>query len=96
MHLPQCDAGRCVCHFAALLEIDNRTADDVRLELLTPQGESWATIVPLVRAHSAWAQERRTPLWIPRVKAVRIVGCADGLERWRKAPWGDGGRIVLE
>ena len=95
MRLPQGDALRRVCHFSPLLDVVNRGDEDVRLELLAPEGDVWATIVPLVAAQSNWARGRRTPLWIPRVKAVRAVCAADGRECWRKAPWGDGGVVVL-
>lgn len=93
MRLPQGDSQRCSCHFAPLLDVINETSEDLRLELLSPEGDAWAPISPLVPAFSTWARDRRTPLWIPRVKAVRAVNVRDGLERWRRAPWGDGGVV---
>jgi len=92
MKLPQGEA-REGCHFSALLELENGTADDLRLEILTPDGDAWATLLPLLPAGSVW--RRRAPLYLPRVKAVRLVRTADGLEVWRRAPWGEGGAVSV-
>jgi hypothetical protein len=95
MRLPQGEGVRGGCHFSALLDIDNQSAEDLRLELLTPEGDAWATVELRVPARSRWAEGRTTPLWLPRVKAVRLVRASDGLEVWRQAPWGEGGVVTV-
>jgi hypothetical protein len=93
MRLPQGEGS--LCHFSPLLDVENGTAHDVRLELLSPEGDAWEPVVPLVRAGERWAAGRLTPIWLPRVKAVRVVRVADGAELWRRAPFADGGRVTL-
>ena len=93
LRLPQPDAVRC-CHFAPLLELQNDTGVDLRLELLEPSGTSWASVHPVV-APGAWSKGRCTPLWLPRVKAVRLVRASDGVEVWRRSPWADGGVVSV-
>jgi hypothetical protein len=99
MRLPQGEGGSsaaaAACHFSPLLDLENGTAHDVRLELLSPEGDAWEPVLPLVPAGSRWALARATPLWLPRVKAVRVVRVVDGAELWRRAPFGDGGRVTL-
>lgn len=91
IRLPQPEQMRG-CHFAPLLELNNDTGEDLRFELLDPSGNTWATLLPLVRP-GTWSKTRSTPLWLPRVKAVRMVRVSDGLELWRRVPWGDGGVV---
>lgn len=96
--LPRADASRafggCPC-FAGLLEIRNEGAEALRLEMRASDAEAWETLVPRIAPGESWAARRSTPLWIPRVAAVRLVRAADGAEVMLRSPWGDGGALTV-
>ena len=93
--LPRAESSLRSAHFSALLDVKNASRDELRLELLSPSGVDWVTVLPSLPPDSNWARGRQTPLYLPRVKAVRLVRCSDGVEVWRKAPWGEGGAISV-
>jgi hypothetical protein len=79
---------------APLLDLVNRcSARSVLLEARLGDHEGWAALTPPLEPGAAWASGRASPLYLPRIATVRVVGL-DGTVLLHRPVWGEGG--VLE
>jgi hypothetical protein len=78
--------------FAPLLDIVNDYSEAIRLEVRLGDGEAWQTLVPCIAPSTSWASTRLTPIWLPRIASLRLVGTS-GAEIWQRAAWGEGGIV---
>ena len=81
--------------FAPLLDVVNGGSEAVRVEVRLGEAEMWQTLLPCVLPSTAWATTRITPVWLPRIASLRLVGNASGAELWQRTSWGEGGIVRI-
>ena len=79
--------------FAPLLDAINGCSEAIRIDVRVGDCEMWQTLLPCVPPSTAWATVRTTPVWLPRIASLRVVGNVTGTELLLLAPWGEGGVI---
>jgi hypothetical protein len=78
---------------APLLDLVNKSSLRVLLEARLGEHEEWTALTPPLMPGSSWAEERSSPLYLPRIASVRVVAL-DGSVLSHRSSWGEGG--VLE
>lgn len=81
--------------FAPLTDVVNAGEEAVRVEVRLGDLDMWQTLLPSVLPLTSWAAMRTTPIWVPRIAALRVVGNSSGTELWQRAAWGEGGVVAI-